>query len=129
MALNIKDPETERLAAESAALTGDSKTGVIRQRPSVRKSWASGRSPRRSTRKDCVGPDRSRGPHRSAALTDDHARIALDAFTRFGKGRHPAALNFGACCCYATAVVAGEPLLCAGDDFRRTDLELVPLDR
>lgn len=62
-------------------------------------------------------------------FTDDHARIALDAFTRFGKGRHPAALNSGDCCCYATAVVAGEPLLCAGDDFRQTDLELVPLDR
>jgi ribonuclease VapC len=62
-------------------------------------------------------------------FTDEHARIALDAFSRFGKGRHPAALNFGDCCCYATAVVAGEPLLCVGADFAKTDLELVPLDR
>ena len=62
-------------------------------------------------------------------FTEEHARIALDAFSRFGKGRHPAALNFDDCCCYATAVVAGEPLLCVGEDFARTDLELVPLDR
>ena len=62
-------------------------------------------------------------------FNEEHARIALDAFARFGKGRHPAALNFGDCCSYATAALAGEPLLCVGDDFRKTDLELVPLDR
>jgi ribonuclease VapC len=61
-------------------------------------------------------------------FTTAHSRVALDAFTRFGKGRHPAALNFGDCCCYATARIAGEPLLCIGDDFRKTDLELVPLE-
>lgn len=44
---------------------------------------------------------------------------------RHGKGRHPAALNFGDCLTYATAYVAGEPLLCVGDDFAQTDLELV----
>jgi len=59
----------------------------------------------------------------------EHAQFALDAFTRFGKGRHPAALNFGDCCCYATAAIAGEPLLCVGNDFAKTDLELVPLAR
>lgn len=57
-----------------------------------------------------------------------HASTALDAFSRFGKGRHPAALNFGDCCTYATAYVAREPLLCIGDDFVRTDLLLVGLD-
>ena len=56
---------------------------------------------------------------------DTHVGIALDAFSRFGKGRHPAALNFGDCCSYATATVAREPLLCVGDDFSQTDLELV----
>ena len=49
-------------------------------------------------------------------------------FTRYGKGRHPAGLNFGDCCSYATAFLAREPLLCCGDDFRKTDLDLVPLD-
>lgn len=56
---------------------------------------------------------------------DAHWRIAQSAFVRYGKGRHPAALNFGDCLTYATAYVAGEPLLCAGDDFAQTDLELV----
>jgi ribonuclease VapC len=56
---------------------------------------------------------------------DTHVGIALDAFSRFGKGRHPAALNFGDCCSYATATVAREPLLSVGDDFPQTDLELV----
>ena len=53
---------------------------------------------------------------------------ALDAYSRFGKGRHPAALNFGDCCTYAIASVAGESLLCIGDDFARTDLLLVSLN-
>jgi ribonuclease VapC len=59
------------------------------------------------------------------AFDEDHAAVALDAYSRFGKGRHPAALNFGDCCTYATASVSGEPLLCVGDDFRQTDLPLV----
>ncbi len=54
-----------------------------------------------------------------------HWREAVDAYRRFGKGRHPAALNFGDCMTYAVARLAGEPLLCVGDDFARTDLELV----
>lgn len=53
-----------------------------------------------------------------------HWPVALDAFTRFGKGRHPAGLNFGDCLAYAIARVAGEPLLCVGGDFAQTDLEL-----
>jgi len=48
---------------------------------------------------------------------------------RFGKGRHPAKLNIADCCSYATAAIAGEPLLCVGNDFAKTDLELVPLAR
>jgi ribonuclease VapC len=54
-----------------------------------------------------------------------HHGVALDAFRRFGKGRHPAALNFGDCLTYAVAHVAREPLLCVGDDFPRTDATLV----
>ena len=52
------------------------------------------------------------------------AREALSAFSRFGKGRHPAALNMGDCFAYACARLAGEPLLCKGNDFPRTDLKL-----
>jgi ribonuclease VapC len=60
-------------------------------------------------------------------FTDEHANIALDAFNRFGKGRHKAGLNFGDCMAYATAYVAREPLLSVGDDFPHTDLALVDL--
>ena len=55
---------------------------------------------------------------------ESHYSAAVDAWLRFGKGRHPAALNFGDCQSYATASLAGEPLLCVGDDFPKTDLEL-----
>jgi|SRR5215468_855261 len=64
----------------------------------------------------------------TVAFGEAHAGTALDAYYRFGKGRHPAALNFGDCCTYAVAAAAGEPLLCLGDDFTRTDLLLVSLD-
>lgn len=60
-------------------------------------------------------------------FTKEHSEIALDAFHRFGKGRHPAKLNFGGCMSYATAYVAQEPLLCIGSDFIHTDLPLVDL--
>lgn len=49
-------------------------------------------------------------------------RAAVDAFLRFGRGRHPAALNFGDCLAYATAINAGDTLLFVGDDFARTDV-------
>ena len=52
-----------------------------------------------------------------------HARAAREAFVRYGRGRHPAALNFGDCLTYAIAKVAGEPLLFVGGDFWETDLE------
>lgn len=57
----------------------------------------------------------------------EHWSVAHEAFLRFGKGRHPAKLNFGDCLTYATASVAREPLLCVGNDFPQTDLELVKL--
>jgi ribonuclease VapC len=52
-----------------------------------------------------------------------HWETAVDAFIRYGKGRHPAALNFGDCMTYATARIAGRPLLYVGNDFARTDIE------
>lgn len=58
-------------------------------------------------------------------LTEGHARIAREAFRRFGKGRHPAGLNFGDCFSYALARALGEPLLFVGDDFGRTDIAAV----
>ena len=49
-------------------------------------------------------------------------RVAVDAFVRFGRGRHKAALNFGDCLAYASAMVAGDSLLYVGDDFTQTDV-------
>ncbi len=56
-------------------------------------------------------------------FNEDHYEAALSAFLRFGKGRHPAALNFGDCMSYALASVSGLPLLYAGIDFSRTDIQ------
>jgi len=54
-----------------------------------------------------------------------HWREAVDAFRRYGKGRHPAGLNFGDCLTYAAAYLSGEPLLFVGDDFAKTDVGVV----
>lgn len=55
-------------------------------------------------------------------VTIDQARLAADAYDRFGKGRHAAALNFGDCFAYALARSRGEPLLFKGADFAQTDV-------
>ncbi len=55
-------------------------------------------------------------------ITDETASAAIDAFSRYGKGRHPAKLNFGDCFSYAGAKFAGVPLLYVGGDFALTDL-------
>ena len=56
------------------------------------------------------------------SFTPDQAQRAIAAFLRYGKGRHPAGLNFGDCCSYALADEAGLPLLFKGRDFARTDI-------
>ncbi len=53
---------------------------------------------------------------------DLHWLEAIEAYRRYGKGRHPAALNFGDCLSYATASLAEQSLLFVGDDFAKTDL-------
>ena len=56
-------------------------------------------------------------------VTAEQADVARRAWRRFGKGNHPAALNFGDCFAYALAEVTGEPLLFKGEDFALTDIE------
>jgi len=58
-----------------------------------------------------------------APFTGVQAKLAIDAFRRYGKGRHPAGLNFGDCFSYALAKATGEPLLFKGDDFAQTDIK------
>lgn len=55
----------------------------------------------------------------------EHAAAAVAAWRRFGKGRHPAGLNFGDCFAYALADVEGVALLYKGDDFDQTDIAAV----
>lgn len=59
----------------------------------------------------------------SVAVPPQAAAIALDAFDRYGKGRHPARLNFGDCFAYACARHLGQPLMFKGADFPLTDIE------
>ena|ERR1700677_3674087 len=55
-------------------------------------------------------------------VTIDHAHLARQGFLDFGKGRHPAGLNFGDCFAYALAKATDEPLLYKGMDFSKTDV-------
>lgn len=56
------------------------------------------------------------------AVEAEHADQARRAWRRYGKGRHPAGLNYGDCFSYALAALTGEPLLYKGDDFSQTDI-------
>ena len=58
-----------------------------------------------------------------APVDADQAQIAREAFRQYGKGRHPAGLNFGDCFSYALAKATGFPLLFKGEDFTRTDIQ------
>jgi ribonuclease VapC len=55
-----------------------------------------------------------------------HMHEAHEAWRRYGKGRHPAALNLGDCCAYAASRIEGQPLLFKGNDFGKTDVEKAP---
>lgn len=58
------------------------------------------------------------------AVDQEQGQLARSAFSRFGKGRHRAGLNYGDCFSYAAAISFGEPLLCKGDDFVHTDVPI-----
>jgi ribonuclease VapC len=58
-----------------------------------------------------------------APIDADQAQIARQAFRQYGKGRHPAGLNFGDCFSYALAQATGFPLLFKGEDFKKTDVQ------
>jgi ribonuclease VapC len=55
---------------------------------------------------------------------DQHWPEAVDAYLRFGKGRHKAGLNFGDCMTFAIARLSAQDLLCTGEDFSKTDIKL-----
>jgi ribonuclease VapC len=65
----------------------------------------------------------SRASAEIVPLAEHHSSMALSAFARFGKGRHPAKLNMGDCFAYAAAKARNAKILFVGDDFIHTDLE------
>ena len=60
------------------------------------------------------------------AVDEEQANLARRAFRNYGKGRHPASLNFGDCFSYALSKALQEPLLFKGDDFSQTDVDCHP---
>ena len=58
-------------------------------------------------------------------VTVSQARIAREAYKNYGKGNHPAGLNYGDCFAYALAKATGQPLLFKGEDFTQTDIQAV----
>jgi ribonuclease VapC len=60
------------------------------------------------------------------AVDAEQAELARSAWRRYGKGRHPAGLNFGDCFVYALAKATGEPVLAKGGDFAKTDIAVFP---
>ena len=59
----------------------------------------------------------------AAPISTDQLGVAREAWRRYGKGNHPAALNFGDCFAYALASTENEPLLFKGNDFAQTDID------
>jgi ribonuclease VapC len=57
------------------------------------------------------------------SVDGDQVEVARAGWRRFGKGRHPASLNFGDCFAYALSKTSGEPLLAKGNDFPKTDVQ------
>ena len=72
--------------------------------------------------RDIVGAYCEVGGIRMVSIGHEESALALDAFDRFGKGRHPAALNMGDCFAYACARAHDRALLFVGNDFARTDI-------
>jgi len=59
------------------------------------------------------------------AVDAEAAELAIDGWRRFGRGRHRAALNYGDCFTYGLAIATGSPVLCTGEDFAATDIEVL----
>jgi ribonuclease VapC len=60
------------------------------------------------------------------SVDEEQAHLAREGFRKYGKGRHPASLNYGDCFSYALARSRDEPLLFKGRDFSQTDVECHP---
>jgi ribonuclease VapC len=120
VAIMLDEPEGRALAAriEAAEVRLTHPISVFEAAQAVARQW------RRAL------PDVQQDLREFLALADidvveigsAEARAAIEASARYGKGRHPAALNLGDCFSYACASLRSMPLLYKGDDFSRTDL-------
>ncbi len=77
-----------------------------------------------SSASDQVDIVRDRFRLQIVAIGEREYDLAIDAYAQFGKGRHPAALNMGDCFAYACAKAKAAAMLCKGDDFPKTDIEI-----
>jgi len=113
----IEEPGHERLldvTADAAEVAIGAPTLVEAEMVMIGRSGLPGRS--------LVAQFLERNDVEVIAFDEAQRRAATDAFISYGKGRHPAALNYGDCMTYATAHVADHPLLFTGNDFAQTDL-------
>ncbi len=78
-----------------------------------------------SSARDQVDIVRDRFQLQIAVIGEREYDLALDAYAKFGKGRHPAALNMGDCFAYACAKTKGAAMMCKGDDFPKTDINVL----
>jgi antitoxin VapB len=127
MALNIKNPEVERLASELAEITGESKTEAVRKALEQRKASLSvginiGKRDRWIEFLESeIWPAIPREQLGRRLSKEEEEAI----HRRYGKGRHKANLDFGDCLAYSVAKLSRLPLLFVGNDFAETDLETV----
>ena len=116
--------EPERSAFESAILTGSPRLMSAVTKLEASMVAVGRRGPAAAADLDAL----IRDLHIEIVPFDEHqADIAREAFARYRKGRHRAALNFGDCAAYALAIAEAEPLLFKGTDFGATDVAVVTL--
>jgi ribonuclease VapC len=121
VAMIVAEPEAERLLAALDAAEAERITAPVALFEAVA-GIARIRACSVTDAKALVGDFLREAEIRVVSITDQHGDLAVIAMERFGKGRHPAALNMGDCFGYAVAKAADAPILFIGDDFSRTDL-------
>jgi len=118
IAILFKEPEAERLAGmiRDADATAIATPTLVEAAIVAEGRTGPGMAEKLDALMDAIRPE-------IVPFTLAHAAIARDAWRRYGKGRHKAALNLGDCFSYALAKERGQALLFKGDDFAATDIE------
>lgn len=117
VAILLREPDAERYAAA----LGEASLRLLSAVTRVELSFVIEGRKREAGRTDLELLLRD-GDFEVVSVTPQQATIAIEAFRRYGKGRHPAGLNIGDCFSYTLAVATGHPLLFKGNDFGHTDI-------